>query len=281
MLQQAVIEGHAGDRDAEAAMAAWLLGVCLSASGRWGSALTVLQALLVDPAADAGTDGVAAEQRLVASLAASTTASVHRQIGRHDVARAYDEQALTWAAGSDEAAFDAYVGLASDSVGAGDVDAAIEAFEAAQALTRGRSDWWRQLVRLDWAAAEIGLLTGDADEATMRASAAVARAEASGAPRHVAKSLLFLGVALLERGDIADATATLRRAASLAESLGTLPVVWPAQALLGALTLATEPEPASAAMAGARAAIESIAHDLPDDLRRSWLARDDVAALNS
>lgn len=277
MLQQAVVEGHAHGRDAEAAMAAWLLGVCLAATGRWGSALTVLEALRVDPESS---QDVAPEQKLVASLAASTTASVHRQIGRHDVARAYDEQALTWADGSDEAAFDAYVGLASDSVGSGDPDSAREAFAAAQRLSVGRSDWWRQLVRLDWAAAEIALLTGDADEAAMRASAALARAEASGAPRHVAKSLLFLGVALLERGDVGEATGTLRRASSLAESLGTLPVAWPAQALLGALTLATEPEAALQSMAGARACIDTIAADLPDDLRQVWRERDDVAALN-
>jgi tetratricopeptide (TPR) repeat protein len=280
VLQQAVVEGREAERDAEAALAAWLLGVCLSSSGRWGSALTVMEALLVEPAPGDGDDAVGPEQRLVASLAASTTASVHRQIGRHDVARAYDEQALTWAAGSAEAAFDAYVGLAADAVGAGDAGGAREAFDAAQTCAHGRSDWWRQLVRLDWAAAEIALLDGDANAAAMHASAALGRAESSGAPRHVAKSLLFLGVALLERQEIDEATATLRRAGSLAESLGTLPVLWPAKALLGALTSSIDPAESAASMAAARAAIATIAADLPSELRAEWLARDDVSALS-
>jgi len=44
-LQQAVVTARASGQEAEATAAAWLLGVTLGASGRYGSALTVLDAL--------------------------------------------------------------------------------------------------------------------------------------------------------------------------------------------------------------------------------------------
>ena len=62
---------------AEASAATWLLGVCLSSAGRFGSALDVLAPLVSESAT--------AESRMLGALAAATTASVHRQLGRHDV----------------------------------------------------------------------------------------------------------------------------------------------------------------------------------------------------
>lgn len=262
-------------------MAAWLLGVCLSASGRWGSALTVLRPLLLRE--DADLDGVGLERRLVGSLAASTSAGVLRQVGDADQARTLDVAAERLAGASDEARFDALLGRAADALGEADLGAAAVALGQADALTGARADWWRQRVRLDWGRAELALQQGRADEAALRSSAALARAEASGAPRHVAKSLLLLGAALVQGGDLDEAVATLKRCVTLAEPLALLPVLWSARALVGALTLDADPVAAEAVLSQARADVQALADDLPDaspdSLRARWLARDDVAAL--
>ncbi|MDQ1703040.1 MAG: hypothetical protein QOF57_2292 [Frankiaceae bacterium] len=272
-LEQAIaLAGHEGRR-AEVTAAAWLLGVALGAHGRYGGALTVLSPLLEPGEAD----GAAPEQRLFAAFAAATIASVHRQLGRHAVARDYDERGLALA-DAGEAGFDCRLGLAADAVGLDEVDVAKAELEAAAELVEGRDDWWRQRVRLDWVRAEVALLEGDADAAVNAASTAVDRAEGARAPRHVAKGLLFLGVAQVQAGS-EEAANTLRRAATLAESLETLPLVWPARAVLGALQLEADPAESARSLAAARSAVLGIAADLPPGVRDSWLARPDVAAL--
>ena len=85
-LQRAVELAHRAGRDAEATAAAWLLGVCLGAGGHYGAALTVLAPL-------SAADSDRPDRQLFSSLASSTVASVHRQLGRHEDARAWDEQA--------------------------------------------------------------------------------------------------------------------------------------------------------------------------------------------
>jgi len=281
-LEQAVQVARAQDRPAEAAAAGWLLGVSLAAGGRYGGALTVLAPLVEG--------GRAAEAvpatRLFGALAAATVASVHRQLGRHAVARACDLEALALADGTGEAAFDAQVGLTSDAVGLGDVDEAQARLEQARALVPARADeWWRQRVRLRWAQAEVQLLDGEVDEAVETALAAVDAAEAARAPRHVAKGLLILGLAQVSGGQSpqvpGDAVATLRRAATLAESLGTVPLVWPARALLGALLAEDDPAESARSLAAARTAVRALADDLPPGVRAEWLGRPDVAALLS
>jgi hypothetical protein len=285
LLEQAVVEARGRGRDAEAALAAWLLGVCLSASGRWGSALAVLRPLHLDPAA-ASTGSASPERRLVASLAASTAATVERQLGRAGEARLLDEAALALAGGSEEARFDATVGLAVDAAGQSRIEAARTLLTDAEALIGARSDWWRQRVRLDWARAEVASAADDPEGAYRLASAALTRAEAAGAPRHVAKSLLLMGVAQVGRGDLVDAVATLRRCVTLADPLGLLPVLRPAWSLLAALAPAVPDagaEVSRRALTQARSTIGALAEDLPDAepdrLRSTWLARDDIAAL--
>jgi hypothetical protein len=274
-LEQAVVLAQSQGREAEVAAAAWLLGVALGAGGRYGGALTVLSPLVEGGRADDATP----ERRLFAALASSTIASVHRQLGRHAVAREADSTALALAAGAPEAAFDAELGLACDAVGLDDLEEAQQRLEAARALVPGRSDeWWRQRVRLGWAAAEIALLEGRADDAAATALAAVERAEQARAPRHVAKGLLIRGIAQVSSAD-EEAPATLRRAATLAESLGTVPLVWPARALLGALVADDDPAESARSLGAARTAVLSLAGDLPPGVRAEWLARPDVAAL--
>ncbi len=270
-LRRAVEVATQSGLTAEAAGAGWLLGVCLASAGRLGSALEVLDPLVSD-------DG-SAENRVLGALAAASAASVYRQLGSHAVAQGYDERALAGSGGTGEAGFDALVGLAADAVGQGDAAGAAARLEQAAALAADRPDWWRQRVRLGWVRAELALLEGRAADAVAAAHDAVDLAEQSGAPRHVAKGLLFLGVAQVEAGHADEAAAVLRRAGLLAESLGTLPLQWPARAVLGAMLAEDAPEESERALATARRAVTTIAADLPEHLRAQWLARPDVEAL--
>jgi tetratricopeptide (TPR) repeat protein len=271
-LQRAVELAHSAGRDAEATAAVWLLGVCLGAAGRYGSAMVVLEPLAED-------DPVDAERRLFSSLAAATLASVARQLGRHEEARGLDQRALDLAGEAAEARFDAVLGLAADAVGLEQVTEAVAALADAATLADGRGDWWRQRVRLDWVRAEVALLRNRPDEAVTRAAMAVTLAEASGAPRHVAKGLLFGGVAQVQTGETDEAAVTLRRAATLAESLGAVPLVWPARAVLGALVAGSSPTEGAASLQAARVAVRQIADDLPGHYSEAWLRRPDIAAL--
>ena len=278
-LEQAVGLAQSQHLVAEVAAAAWLLGVALGAGGRYGGALAVLA-----PLVDVGSEEDAPpERRLFAALAGSTIASIHRQLGRHAVAREADLASLALTDGTGEAAFDALLGLASDAVGLDDGEEAARRLLEAEASLPGRGgEWWRQRVRLGWGTAEVAMLEGRAEDAAASAAAAVQRAEDARAPRHVAKGLLLLGLSQVAGGE-PDAAATLRRSAMFAESLGVLPLVWPSRALLGAL-LAEETDDASRAesgrsLASARSAVLAIAGDLPPGVRSEWLARPDVTAL--
>lgn len=272
-LESAFEQARTEGRAAEAAAAAWLLGVCLGAVGKFGTALSVLH-----PLAEMDSP-VSAEQRLFAALAAASAAGVHRQLGQHPQARSLDERALTLADGGADATFDSTVGLAADLLGLDDADGAQGYLDQAAALVAGRAEWWRQRIELAWVQAELALATGDPATAAEVLTPAVASAEGSGAPRYVAKSLLFLGVSQVQAGDLDEATGTLRRAATLAESLGVLPLLWPARALLGALFETTAAAESAKSLASARGAVIAIADDLPEDLRSVWLDREDVAAL--
>jgi hypothetical protein len=272
-----------GSRWAEATAARWLLGVAQAASGRFGTALATLGEV-TGPLDDAARgDSVVAEQRLFGALAAATAASVHRQLGRHRPARELDQLGLDACdghAGLDEAVFDCHLGLASDAVGLAEPDVAGQQVELAAALLEAHADWWRQRVRLDWVRAEVDLLADDATAAQVAAAAAVERAEAVRAPRHVAKGLLFLGVAQAQGGH-RQALSTLRRAAVLAEQLGAVPLVWRARALVGALLATDDPTESAHSLHAARAAVLTIADDLSGDLREEWLSRPDVEVLLS
>lgn len=269
-LERAVVMAQREGRHAEVTAAAWLLGVALSASGRYGGALRVLGPLLET----AGQ--TSPETRLFASLAAATTASVHRGLGRHEQARALDESGLVMANEMSEAVFDATLGLTIDAVGLGDLALARTRLAEAEALVAGRDEeWWRQRVRFDWTRTEVALLADDPAEAVAAATASVERAEAARAPRHVAKGLLFQGVAEVQAA-APDPAGTLRRAATLAEGLVALPVVWQARALLGALLPDDE---GHRSLAAARSAVLTMAGDLTPEMREEWLAKPNVSAL--
>jgi hypothetical protein len=273
-LSRAVEVAHgAGNSDASTA-ALWLLGVSLGACGRYGTATTTLT-----PVLEAGEAAGGGSARLFGALAGASLGSIRRQLGRHAEARGYDERGLVLSDAAGEAGFACLLGLAADAVGLNDATTAHERADAAEALLPDRpTEWWRQRVRLDWVRAEIALLEEDPESAVDAAEAAVERAERARAPRHVAKSLLFQGVAQIQNADL-DGAGALRRAATLAEGLGALPLVWPSRALLGALLADSDPAESAASLAAARTAVLAIAGDLPDDVRAEWLARDEIAAL--
>ncbi|MGZ4664835.1 MAG: hypothetical protein ACXV5Q_07245 [Frankiaceae bacterium] len=146
--------------------------------------------------------------------------------------------------------------------------------------------------------AEVALLTGRPVDALAASRRSLLASERAGAPRHVAKSLLFLGVAQLEvarDGRSAAAVEVLRRSAMLAEGLGLLPLVWPARAVLGAALTAglaaglaagadgsatgASAREAQESLDTARATVVAIAADLPPWLRDAWLRRPDIEAL--
>ncbi len=274
-LEQAVVLARSQGLIAEMAAAAWLLGVALGAGGRYGGALTVLA-----PLVEAGrAEDASPERRLFGALSGATIASIHRQLGRHLIARAADLDALELTDGTGEAAFDALLGLASDAVGLDEGDEAIQRLAQAEAVLPGRGDeWWRQRVRLGWTQAEVAMLEGRTEDAAAHAAEAVQRAEDNRAPRHVAKGLLLLGLAQFANDDD-DAVSSLRRSATFAESLGCLPLVWPSRALLGALVAESDRVESDRSLAVARSAVLAIAGDLPPGVRSEWLTRPDIQAL--
>ena len=90
--------------------------------------------------------------------------------------------------------------------------------------------------------------------------------------------LLFGGVAQVQTGETDEAAVTLRRAATLAESLGAVPLVWPARAVLGALVAGSSPTEGAASLQAARVAVRQIADDLPGRYSEAWLRRADIPA---
>lgn len=272
-LQRAAALATERNLPTESAAARWLLSVCQSAAGRFGRALEALDGLL-PVAADAPP-----ERRMFGALGEATLASVHRQLGRHEDARAHDEVALTLSDAAGEAGFDAILGLAADAVGLGEASAARDHLAAATALAQGHEKWWRQRVRLGWVQAEVALLEGRSQDAVTSSAASVDQAEHAGAPRHVAKGLLFQGVSLVEAGRHEEAAVILRRAGLLAESLGTLPLLWPARAVLGALVADSDPQESERCFAAARRAVDAISGDLPENVRADWFGRADISAL--
>ncbi|MEU5691268.1 tetratricopeptide repeat protein [Actinosynnema sp. NPDC020468] len=173
----------------------WLAAVVLGAQGHYAAAATALTHLLAAPAP-------------YASLAASTLASHHRQLGDHATARTLDARALRESSGPApavlrsgaaghafaEARADALLGLAADAVGRGRLD------EARRLHARVRPTTWRSEVRHRWVGAEIHLAGGHAERAVPEAEAAAEVSRAAGGTRHLLKSDLVLGTALVVWG---------------------------------------------------------------------------------
>lgn len=252
--------------------AQWLLGVCLGAAGQFGSAATALRVLLELPPSPS------ADVRHYAGEAACALASIHRQVGRFADAEAFDSWAGQVAPTDPFVQFTSTLGRTADAVGALDRDRALRLLTEARQLCSDAPEWWRERVRLGWVQSEVALLVGRPDDAVAALTRSVAEAERLGAPRHVAKSLSFLGVSQRAVGD-ANALTTLGRGALLAESLGAWPLVWATRGLLANWLAGTDPEQAERSRRSAEHAVRIMAADLPPELVGSWLQRPDVAPL--
>jgi hypothetical protein len=169
---------------------------------------------------------------------------------------------------------------------------------------------WRRRVRLGWVETEVALLAGDPARAVESARAGLAVAEDAAAPRHVAKCLLFLGVArhvladaepperaLAEppesaraepperaRAEPADRAVDdlLIEAGRAADAVGALPLRWVSAAVLAERAdCRDESDLALIHRHVAAAAILKIGAGLPEPDQIRWLGRVDIAAIVS
>jgi hypothetical protein len=212
----------------------WLAAVVLGGQGRYAAASTLLTSLFKHP------------DPVIASLSASTLASHRRQVGGHAVAQRLDAAGLARLTGSRSdgdrdgvdllgARSDALLGLAADALGVGRLSTARRLVAAADGLG---DVGWRGQVRLRWVRAEIELASGQPDIALPNAEAALRRARAAGATRHVAKSEMVLSAALSARGGVTERVRARELAAGVVDRailLGLLPLVWPCSLLLADL----------------------------------------------
>lgn len=226
--------GDSPDRDVWSALGSpssrvrWLAAVTLGGQGHYAAAATVLDQLRHDP------------DPVIASLALSTRASHHRQLGAHHLARPLDGAALARVRTDDGgdpdgidalgARTDALLGLAADSLGAGRLA------EARRLLARvDERGAWRAEVRRGWVAAEIELASGRAHAAVRPAEEAYGVATSRGALRHELKSALVLGTSLVVWGTPDGRT----RGVELVEcelnhsvTKGLHPLIWPSALVL-------------------------------------------------
>jgi hypothetical protein len=257
-----------GALGASSARVRWLAAVVLGGQGHYAAAATVLDALRHDP------------DPVIASLALSTRASHHRQLGAHHLARGLDGLALARAGdvvadapdqdGIDAAGAraDAVLGLAADAIGAG------RPGESRRLLTRaggGRS--WRGAVRLGWVTAEVELASGRPEAAVAPAEEAYGVATGTGALRHTLKSALVLGTSLVVWGTPDG----LKRGVELVECdlnhsalKGLHPLIWPAALVLvghaptvGAAAIDRATEALSCVLRRADAVSRQVASDSP------------------
>lgn len=206
----------------------WLAAVVLGARGHYARAAAALEGLL------------GCQDRVIASLAASTLASHRRQLGGHANARTLDAAALREVGirapglaaadldGIDApgAVSDALLGLAADALALG------RQGEARTLLRRVAADTgacWRTRVRQAWVSAEVELAAGDPAAARPHAERAVTLAREHGGSRHVLKSELVLAATLgAEQGGGTLAGAVFAEA----WKLGLLPLAWSAALIL-------------------------------------------------
>lgn len=267
----ALLDGQAGSSALEAARLRWLRAVALGAAARYGQALALLDSVEIG----------SPEYSMTLSL----KGSLLRQVGCHDLAEQADRSALA-AASTAGSAVEAMTGLAADAVGGNAPAKAAESLDQAgqllaQMLNSGGSEaaWWRHEIRLSWVNCEVALLQSQPDAAAVHAAKALEIAEKANAPRHVAKSLLFLAVSQSECGDVAEAESALRRSLALSISMGYAAGEWPAHAVLARLIQDSDPAQARHQYQQAAVIAEMIGDDLPEPLAGRWKSREDIAAL--
>ena len=250
----------------------WLRGVALGACGRYGEALEIAGQIVP------GTPEY--------SMARSLRASLMRQLGVHDLALVSDREAMASAA-TPGAAIEAMTGLAADAVGLQDGLTAGTMISQAQSLLdrvaaepSSAPTWWRHQVRLHWVQCEVALLASDATLATEHANRALQHAEIAAAPRHVAKSLLFVAVGQIDAGQHQQAIPNLRRSLMLSTTMGFNAVAWPTHAVLAALIQGSDPQLSHDHFVAASGITRQLRQGLSGELADRWDARADIQALH-
>lgn len=198
----------------------WLRAVAAAGQGRYGSALTDLDAL--SRLGDVGR---------LASLAHSTRASFHRQLGGHVRARRWDGRAWALAGGEPEAGADALIGLAADALGVGRFAVSERLLRRARHLI-GADAPARLPVRLAWVSAELAMCTGQGSAAVGHAERAVDLARRTASTRHVVKSEVVLAAAWGSAGDTAASRRVADAALAATEQSGLVPLSWAVASLL-------------------------------------------------
>lgn len=216
----------------------WLRAVALGGQGRYAQARAALEGVRRSAAPPA-----------VVSLAASTQASLLRQLGGHALAAEYDGVALALVGtarlgdalpDSDdalrhEARCDALTGLAADALGCGRLALGHRLLDRCGAYLDEVGDeagLWRQHVRLHWVTAEIALASGDFETATVHAQAAVDRSADGPSVRHRIKSALLFAAAATGRPEPDLALETAERVEADSRAHGLLPLRWAAAMLI-------------------------------------------------
>ena len=177
-----------------------------------------------------------------ASLAMSTQASFHRQLGWHALARGWDGRALAAAGRDPEAGVDALIGLAADALGLGRLSASAALLTRATAvLDDSDAPPARLAIRMAWVGAELAMAAGDGAEARRHAQHGVELAEQAlpGLRRHRVKSDVVLAAALCSDGDLDLSRALADSALADTQTYGLIPLRWALACLLDGIGSAT------------------------------------------
>jgi hypothetical protein len=170
-----------------------------------------------------------------ASLAMSTQASFHRQLGWHAIARGWDGRALALAGRDPESGVDALIGLAADALGLGRLAAAATLLNRADGLMGAAGSLAPRLaIRLAWVSSELAMAAGEGADALNHAQRgqelAVQAFPALG--RHRVKSEVVLAAALCSSGDPGGSRAVADAALADTQSHGLVPLRWALACLL-------------------------------------------------
>ncbi|GAA1668741.1 hypothetical protein GCM10009765_17750 [Fodinicola feengrottensis] len=200
------------------------------------------------------------------SLGVIARASTLRQLGRYLDARKCDEAAER-AVENRTLQASARLGLAADAVGTADPSLARQWLAAAGSIEDAAVR-----VLAGWVATEIALMSGDASAAVSGSAECVSLARQAGLRWHLAKSLLFAGVAQVVGGRAEAGLGDLVEAAAAARAYPAPAVGW----VVAAVLADHDPNRRQAWHAEAVAAVGEIADGLPSDVRLEWLGRSDV-----
>lgn len=249
-----------------------LLGICYGAAGEYARAIEALKPQIVS---DIG--GLRFRSQ---GFASTTIASIYRQVAEHSRAEEFDEFALLISDADPDVEFDAKLGLTADAIGRYDTALAANRLAVAESAAT-QAPGWRTEVRLDWVRCEFALLTNDYSPAVAAATSAVAASRVAKAPRHLSKSLMFLGVSYLTwakakrlgSSERKLGIANLRESIKIAEKIGATPLIWPSRMILASPDSGVRASQRKQEQELADLAIRNMLSGMANPMRQNWLAK--------